>query len=172
MSDKQPQPTDPNADDGLPSPRGRGIIVLVLLGFAIVGYAFFFRAYRQQSNVAVNSIAVLPFKNASGDSGQEDFADGMTDALIGDLAKIAELHVVSRASSMHYKGKEKSLPEIASELKVDAVVEGTVNRSGDRVMVGAPLIHAATNRHLWVQTYECEAKDLLNLQKDRAGHRA
>ncbi|MEJ7713514.1 MAG: hypothetical protein WKF84_27635 [Pyrinomonadaceae bacterium] len=82
-------------------------------------------------------------ENLSGDPAQEYFADGMTDALIGDLAKIGELRVISRTSSMHYKGTKKSLPEIANELKVDAVVEGTVQRSGERVRIRAQLIHAA-----------------------------
>ena len=86
---------------------------------------------------------VLPLENLSGDPEQEYFADGITDALIGDLAKIGGLHVISRTSSMHYKGTKKSLPEIAREINVDAVVEGTVQRSGDRVVIRAQLIHAA-----------------------------
>ncbi len=161
-------PPDLKVDDRLPSPFGRVLVVLVLLGFAIVGYAFFIRAYRQQSKVSVTSIAVLPLENISGDPAQEYFADGVTDALIGDLAKIAELRVISRTSSMHYKGMKKSLPEIANELKVDAIVEGTVQRSGDRVLVRAQLIHAATDRHLWVETYERDVKDVLNLQSEIA----
>ncbi len=111
---------------------------------------------------------VLPLENLSGDPEQEYFADGMTDALIGDLAKIGGLHVISRTSSMHYKGTKKSLPEIAREIKVDAVVEGTVQRSGDRVVIRAQLIHAATDRHLWVRDYERDMRDVLDLQSEIA----
>jgi TolB-like protein/Tfp pilus assembly protein PilF len=111
---------------------------------------------------------VLPLENLSGDASQEYFADGMTDALIGDLARIKDLRVISRTSSMHYKGKSKSLAEIASELKVDGVVEGTVQRSGDRVLVRAQLIHAPSDTHLWVQTYERDVKDVLSMQSEIA----
>ncbi len=111
---------------------------------------------------------VLPLENLSGDPAQEYFADGMTDALIGDLARIGELRVISRTSSMHYKGTKKSLPEIAGELKVDAVVEGTVQRSGERVRIRAQLIHAATDRHLWAETYERDVRDVLDLQSEIA----
>ena len=115
-----------------------------------------------------SSIMVLPLENLSGDPAQEYFADGITDALIGDLAKIGGLHVISRTSSMHYKGTKKSLPEIAREINVDAVVEGTVQRSGDRVVIRAQLIHAATDRHLWVRDYEREMRDVLDLQSEIA----
>lgn len=111
---------------------------------------------------------VLPLANLSGDPEQEYFADGITDALIGDLAKIGGLHVISRTSSMHYKGTKKSLPEIAREINVDAVVEGTVQRSGDRVVIRAQLIHAATDRHLWVRDYSRSMRDVLDLQSEIA----
>src|SRR5215204_2833376 len=91
---------------------------------------------------AVASIAVLPLENLSGDPAQEYFAHGMTDALIGALARVRGLRVISRTSSMRYKGTKKSLPEVARALKVDAVVEGTVQRSGGRVRIAAKLIHA------------------------------
>ena len=94
-------------------------------------------------DLTISSIMVLPLENLSGDPAEEYFADGMTDALIGDLARIGGLHVISRTSSMHYKDTKKSLPEIAREINVDAVVEGTVQRSGDRVFIRAQLIHAA-----------------------------
>jgi TolB-like protein/Tfp pilus assembly protein PilF len=116
----------------------------------------------------VASIAVLPLGNLSGDPAQEYFADGMTDALIGDLAKIGELRVISRTSSMHYKGTKKSLPEIAGELKVDAVVEGTVQRSDERVRIRVQLIHAATDHHLWAETYERDVRGVLDLQSEIA----
>ena len=111
---------------------------------------------------------VLPLENLSSDPEQEYFADGITDALIGDLAKISGLHVISRTSSMHYKGTKKSLPEIAREIKVDAVVEGTVQRSGEQVVIRAQLIHAATDVHLWVQDYKREMRDVLDLQSEIA----
>jgi len=117
----------------------------------------------------IKSLAVLPLENLSGDPSQEYFADGMTDALIGDLAKIRGLQVISRTSAMHYKGANKPLKEIASELKVDAILEGTVQRSGDRVQVRAQLIQAATDRHLWAETYERDLRDVLALQSEIAG---
>lgn len=116
----------------------------------------------------VRSLAVLPLENLSGDPAQEYFTDGMTDALIGDLAKIGELRVISRTSSMHYKGTKKSLPEIAAELNVDAVVGGTVQRVGERVRIRVQLIHAATDRHLWAETYERDLRDVLDLQSEIA----
>jgi serine/threonine-protein kinase len=116
----------------------------------------------------IKSLVVLPLQNLSGDPSQEYFADGMTDALIGDLAKIRGLQVISRTSAMHYKGTKKPLNEIASELKVDAVVEGTVLRSGDRVQVRAQLIRVATDRHIWSGTYERDLRDVLVLQSEIA----
>jgi tetratricopeptide (TPR) repeat protein len=92
----------------------------------------------------------------------------MTDALIGELATIGELRVISRTSSMHYKGTKKSMSEIARELNVDAAVEGTVQRSGDIVHIRAQLIHAPTDRHLWVKTFKQDMKDVLDLQKEIA----
>ena len=139
-------------------------LVMVALGFAL--YKLY--AKEKRAPVAISSIMVLPLENLSGDPEQEYFADGMTDALIGDLAKIGRLHVISRTSSMHYKGTKKSLREIAKEISVDAVVEGTVQRSGDRVVIRAQLIHAATDRHLWVETYERPMRDVLDLQSEIA----
>jgi TolB-like protein/DNA-binding winged helix-turn-helix (wHTH) protein/Tfp pilus assembly protein PilF len=147
---------------------GHTLLVLALMGLAVVAFALFNREKRQPSQLAITSIAVLPLENISGDPAQEYFADGMTDALIGDLAKLGQLRVISRTSSMHYKGTKQSLPQIAAELKVDAVVEGTVQRSGDRVRVRAQLIHAATDKHLWVETYERDVRDVLDLQSEIA----
>jgi len=117
---------------------------------------------------SIDSVAVLPMENLSGDPEQEYFADGMTDALIADLAKIRALRVISRTSAMHYKGSDKSLPEIARELNVDAIIEGTVLRSGDRVRITAQLIHAPDDRHLWAESYEREIRDVLGLQSELA----
>src|SRR5688500_13224158 len=144
------------------------LLLLVPLAVVALVYAWYTKEKPEQPGPAVSSIMVLPLENLSGDPEQEYFADGMTDALIGDLAKIGGLQVISRTSSMHYKGTKKSLPEIAKEIKVDAVVEGTVQRSGDRVVIRAQLIHAATDRHLWVETYERPVRDVLDLQSEIA----
>jgi len=135
------------------------------------GYRFLARVEREsQEDVrsAVESLAVLPLVNLTGDSNQEYFVDGMTDALITRLAQIGALRVISRTSAMHYKGTHKKLPEIARELNVDAVVEGTVTRSGERVRITAQLIHAPTDRHLWASHYERQATDILLLQAELA----
>jgi TolB-like protein/DNA-binding winged helix-turn-helix (wHTH) protein len=116
----------------------------------------------------IESIAVLPLENLSHDPEQEYFADGMTDALITDLGKVSALRVISRQSTMRCKGSKKPLPEIARELKVDAVVEGTVQRSGERVRITAQLLDARTDRHLWANAYERDLRDVLALQSDVA----
>ena len=112
----------------------------------------------------IRSIAVLPLANLSGDPEQDYFADGMTEALITDLGKIAALRVISRRSVMRYRGSDKSLQEIARELNVDAVVEGSALRSGDRVRITAQLIHVATDSQLWSERYERNLRDILVLQ--------
>jgi eukaryotic-like serine/threonine-protein kinase len=117
---------------------------------------------------AIRSIAVLPMENLSHDPEQEYFVDGMTDELTTDLSKIGALRVISRTSAMHYKGTNKTLPEIARELKVDGVVEGSVMRSGNRVRITAQLIHADTDEHIWGETYERDMGDVLRLQAEVA----
>lgn len=112
----------------------------------------------------LKSLVVLPLENLSGNKEQDYFADGMTDELIASLAKIRSLRVISRTSAMEYKGTHKSLSEIARELNVDAVVEGTVLRSGKRVRITAELVQVSTDRHLWAETYESELGDILTLQ--------
>jgi TolB-like protein/DNA-binding winged helix-turn-helix (wHTH) protein/Flp pilus assembly protein TadD len=149
-------------------PRRRWPVILAGLLLTTVTAALIVRGRPSPAQPAVTSIAVLPLENLSGDPSQEYFADGITDALIADLARIGELRVISRTSSMHYKGANKPLPQIAGELKVDAVVEGTVQRAGDRVRVRAQLIHAATDRHLWAETYERDVRDVLALQSEIA----
>ena len=116
----------------------------------------------------IQSLAVLPLENLSGDPAQEYFADGMTDALITDLSKIGALRVISRTSAMQYKGVHKTVPEIAKELNVDGVVEGSVMRSGNRVRITAQLIQARTDQHLWAETYERDFSDVLKLQSEVA----
>jgi adenylate cyclase len=116
----------------------------------------------------LNSIAVLPLENLSGDPSEEFFADGMTDQLITDLAKVGSLRVISRTSVMRYKGTRKGLPEIARELNVDVIVEGSVIRSGQRVRVTAQLVQAPTDQHLWAETYDRDLGDILKLQGEVA----
>ncbi|MGC1421876.1 MAG: winged helix-turn-helix domain-containing protein [Terracidiphilus sp.] len=122
----------------------------------------------RDSRAAIGSIAVLPLQNLSGDPGQEYFADGMTDELITELARIPNLRVVSRTSVMANKGSRLPLPEIARQLGVDAIVEGSIVRSGDRIRITAQLIDARTDRHLWAQSFEGPASDVLSLQDDVA----
>jgi TolB-like protein/predicted Ser/Thr protein kinase len=114
------------------------------------------------------SLAVLPVANLSGDPQQEYFTDGMTDALITDLSKIGALKVISRTSVMQYKGVKKPLPEIARDLKVDTILEASVVREASRVRVTAQLIEAATDRHLWAESYEREFSSILALQSEVA----
>lgn len=117
----------------------------------------------------IQSIAVLPLENLSHDPDQEYFADGMTEALITSLGKISSLRVISRTSVLPYKGTKKPLPEIARELNVDAIVEGTVLRSGNRVRITTNLVHAPTDRHIWAESYERDLADILTLQGEVAG---
>ena len=144
------------------------VLVILALLIAVAAYFVLVRERRLSRTPTITSIVVLPLQNLSGDPTQEYFADGMTDALIGDLAQIGALRVISRTSAMHYKGTNKSLPEIARELNVDAVVEGTVQRSGERVHVRAQLIHAASDSHLWVREYDRDLRDALDLQSEIA----
>jgi TolB-like protein/lipoprotein NlpI len=116
----------------------------------------------------IQSLAVLPLDDHSGESKQEYFADGMTEALITNLAKIKALRVISRTSVMQYKGARKSLPRIARELNVDAVVEGSVLRSGDRIRIAVQIIDATTDQHLWAESYERDLRDILSLQSEIA----
>jgi len=116
----------------------------------------------------IESLAVLPLENLSHDSEQDYFADGMTEELISDLARISELKVISRTSVMHYKGTKKTLPQIANELNVDGVVEGSVLRSGDHVRITVQLLDARADRHLWAENYEREITDVLAVQNNVA----
>ena len=148
-------------------------VIAGLVGVAIVAAGFFvvrseFGRQRSAAREAIDSLAVLPLDNVSRDPEQEYFVDGMTEALISDLAKIAGLKVISRTSVMRYKATTKSLPEIAKELNVDAVVEGSVLRVGERVRITAQLIHAATDEHLWTESYDRDLRDVLRLQSEVA----
>ena len=116
----------------------------------------------------IRSLAVLPLENFSRDPDQEYFADGMTEALITDLSKISALQVISRTSVMQYKGSKKPLPTIAKELRVDAVLEGSVEKAGDRVRITAQLIEADNDKHLWAESYDRDMRDVLSLQDEVA----
>lgn len=144
---------------------GYGLAVLLLLGVVI--YAWRFRGASTPAP-EIKSLAVLPLDNLSGDASQEYLADGMTEALITELSKIGSLRVISRQSVMQYKRAPKTMPEIARELNVDAVVDGSVLRANDRVRITAQLVRAATDEHLWAKIYERELSDVLALQGDIA----
>ena len=142
--------------------------VVMLMILAAIAYALFFHRTPGGALPEIKSLAVLPLENLSGDPAQEYFADGMTEALISNLAQIRALKVISRTSVMRYKGGRTPLPEIARELNVDAVVAGSVQRSSGRVRVAAQLIQAATDAHLWARDYERELGDVLKLQSEVA----
>jgi len=116
----------------------------------------------------IRSLAVLPLENLSRDPEQEYFADGLTEALINSLSRIAALHVISRTTAMRYKKTDKTMPQIARELNVDAIIEGTVLRSGERVRISVQLIDAHTDTHLWAQNYDRDLRDILALHADVA----
>lgn len=149
----------------------KSLLILVVLGVLIGAASYFWgwgKAKPAEPNFQITSIAVLPFKNLSGDASQEYFTDGMTEAMINELAKIGALRVISRQSMMQYKNARKTTPEIARELNVDAVVDGSVLRSGDRVRITAQLIRAATDQHLWSENYERNLPDMLTMQSEIA----
>ena len=137
---------------------GLGLLVAIASAAALALY------HRAPLSPEFHSLAVLPLENLSGDPSQEYFADGMTDELITRLAQISTLRVISRTSTMTYKNVHKSLAEIASELNVDAVVEGSISRSADRIRVTAQLIDARNDKHVWAQSYDEDIRDALVLQ--------
>ena len=141
------------------------VFVLLLLVASLTAWKF--HSWNRPPLV-IRSLAVLPLESLSSDASQDYFADGMTDELISDLGQISALRVISRTSVMAYKHARKPLPEIARELNVDAVVEGTVLRSGDQVRITAQLIEASSDKHLWSQSYEGELRDTLALQNQVA----
>jgi TolB-like protein/DNA-binding winged helix-turn-helix (wHTH) protein/Flp pilus assembly protein TadD len=141
----------------------RAILSLgVLLSLTILAVWLFHS--RGRPSAGIQSIAVLPLDNFSGDASQDYFSDGMTDELITDLAKIKALRVISRTSVMRYKGTHTPLPEIARQLNVDAIVEGSVLRSGEQVRITAQLIQVPADKHLWAESYEGNLSDTLALQ--------
>jgi TolB-like protein len=112
----------------------------------------------------IHSLAVLPLVNLSSDKDQDYFTDGMTEELTTDLGRISALRVISRTSAMQYKGTKKPLPEIARELNVDALIEGTVTRSGNHLRITANLVQAFPEKHLWAESYESQVGDALTVQ--------
>ena len=163
-----------NGEVGSGMRRSRWTVALV--SFAVIAAALFvLNVFRVRDRILgstrippIQSLAVLPLTNLSGDPDQEYFSDGLTDTLITDLAQMGSVKVISRTSIMRYKKTDKSLPEIARELNVGGIIEGTVQRSGDRVRITAQLIEGATDKHLWAKSYERAVKDVLALQDEVA----
>jgi TolB-like protein/DNA-binding winged helix-turn-helix (wHTH) protein len=160
----QPQPVAPEKS------RQRShvvqISVVIVAGLlAALGSLILRRSRSSQAEVAqIRSLAVLPLTNLSSDPEQDYFSDGLTEALTNDLGKFSVLRVISRTSTIQYKNTKKTVPEIARDLNVDAVIEGTVLRSGNNVRITVNLIQAYPEKHLWAETYETEAGDILNVQ--------
>ena len=150
---------------GLAFMAGIGIVV-VAIGLNIRGVRD--RLFSPRSGTRIHSLAVLPLENLSADPAQEYFADGMTDELITMLAKNTELRVVSRTSVMQYKKVHRPLAEVARELGVDGILEGSVARSGSRVHINTQLIYAPQDRHLWAESYDRDLSDLASLQSELA----
>jgi TolB-like protein/DNA-binding winged helix-turn-helix (wHTH) protein/Flp pilus assembly protein TadD len=145
------------------------IACVLVLAVGIAAVALRSRASAKRlGDSRVYSVAVLPLQNLSGDPSQDYFADGMTDALITNLAQCKSLHVISSTSSIRYKGTHKTLPEIGRELNVDLIVEGSVIRSGNQLRVTAQLLDAAKDRHLWARRYDRDLRDVLQLQSELA----
>jgi serine/threonine-protein kinase len=147
---------------------GAGVVaILVVLGLALNAGRFRSLIFARPPN-SIKSVAVLPLENLAHDPEQDFFADGMTEALITDISKISALRVISRKTANQYNGSTKPLNEIARELKVDAIVEGSVTRVGDKVRVTASLIEAATDQSLWTESYERDLTNILSLQAEVA----
>ena len=144
------------------------VLTLVAVALVIVAVALVIKEPRAPWMPTIRSIAVLPLENLSGDSTQQLFADGMHDALITELARYPGLSVISRTSMLRYKGTKKTVPEIARELKVDAVIEGAVLHEGGKVRMTAQLVHGPSDRHLWAQSYQRDLREILVLQSDLA----
>lgn len=151
---------------------GALITVVLLASLAIVQYRGASKPAEPTSAgtapLAIHSLAVLPLENLSGDKEQEYFADGMTDALTTDLAQVDSLRVISRTSAQQFKDSKETLPQIGRDLRVDALVEGTVTRSADRVRITAQLVEASSDHHLWARSYERDLKNVLALQDEIA----
>src|SRR5260370_30435150 len=155
-----------------PRDRMRWVARLVAVALLILAAGLTYSRFIRPTHTApvnIASLAVLPLNNPSNDPAQEYFADGMTEELINSLAKIEALRVISRTSAMTYKGvKNKPRPQIAGELKVDAIVEGSVLQSGNRVRITVQLFEGKSEKQLWAQSYEQDLRDVLALQGELA----
>jgi TolB-like protein/tetratricopeptide (TPR) repeat protein len=146
----------------------RGVAAVVVVFVFLGAFGYWIGARRSFVRPQFKTIAVLPLQNYSSDLQQEYFVDGMTDSVIANLGKIKDLRVISRTSVTPYKNSKKSMREIASDLHADAVIEGSVTRSADRVRITVQLIDAARDQHLWSESYERETKDVFVLQSQVA----
>jgi TolB-like protein/DNA-binding winged helix-turn-helix (wHTH) protein/Tfp pilus assembly protein PilF len=179
--EKTTSPANPKVRETLPAPASvqianvktgrRRIIYLLLVLAAVAALAATWNAVLRRSSQAAShreimSIAVLPLENLSGDPQQEYLSDGLTDAVTNLLAQIGNLRVISRTTAMHYKHSGKTAPEIAKELGVDALVEGSVMRSGDHLRLTIQLVQASKDRDLWANSYERELEDVLSLERE------
>jgi TolB-like protein/DNA-binding winged helix-turn-helix (wHTH) protein len=175
------EPLTPTTQSEVPHPSRRAVLlslsgVLLLAALVLFGlpglrkqlFERFGRNHRASNTPAARSIAVLPLENLSGDASQEYFAEGMTDQLITDLAKIGSLRVISRTSSNQFKKTAKPLPEIARALNVELIVTGTVARSGDQVRITAQLVDGKNDTHLWAQDFQRDLQNVLKLESDIA----
>jgi TolB-like protein/Tfp pilus assembly protein PilF len=160
-----------------PTRASKSFTLWLLAGLVTAGFLAFVaftaaglreRSFGKPDVGTIRSLAVLPLENLSRDPDQEYFADGMTEALTTEFAQISALKVISHTSVVQYKGTKKSLPQISQELSVDAVVEGAVQRSGDKVEITVQLIHAPSDRHLWAKSYVRSLRDVLELQREVA----
>jgi TolB-like protein/DNA-binding winged helix-turn-helix (wHTH) protein/Tfp pilus assembly protein PilF len=167
-SDATPQPRLPSKDVAPTSNRRLSLLVWAALAVVVLSTGFALRLRFKSATAAqsgsIQSIAVLPLQNMSADPSQEYVAEGMTDEIITDLARLAGPKVISRTSAMHYKGTHKTIPEIARELHVGAVLEGSVECSGGRMRVRVQLIDATTDQHLWAEAYDRQLSDVLHLE--------
>jgi len=170
-SEEEMTPAAPSDDGVMAAPRTRlWLAVAAVVCVCLLAAAWF--VFRHRTTVTaeprIRSLAVLPLRNLSGDPAQDYLADGITEALIGRLAGIHDLHVISHTSVLRFKNPQTSIPEIARTLGVDAVVEGSVEREGDRIRVTVQLIRGATDQHFWSETYDREMRDALNLESELA----
>lgn len=155
--------------------KTRSVVLVVVAGTTVVALLFVGNVAGFRSRVSafydtpkISSLAVLPLTSLSGDPNQENFSDGLTDALTTELSQISSVKVISRTSASRYKGANKSLSQIARELGVNGIVEGTVQKSGDRVRITAQLIYAPEDRHMWAKSYERDSHNVLALEQDVA----
>ena len=173
--EEQPQaaPAVATHSDHPPTVKVRARYWLVLAGLAVLALLaipYFMSRGRADRGAQpkITSLAVLPLKNLSGDPNQEYLADGMTEAVIGRLANLHDLRVISHTSVMRFKNPQLSVPEIAKTLHVNAIVEGSVTREGNRLRVTVQLIRGSTDEHFWSETYDRELRDVFSLQSDLA----